>query len=73
MARKKGDQPGKAGVASLAKKLDNSRHGFDEPPASRKKAGAFANEEQAKGARDSSRGATKPAKRKTLPQMKKSS
>ena len=31
----------KAGVTSTAKKVDNSRHGFDTHPASRKTAGAF--------------------------------
>lgn len=34
----------KAGVASTAKKLENSRHGFDTHPASRKIAGAFGEE-----------------------------
>lgn len=46
MARKTGELPGKAGVTSTAKKLDNSRHGFDEHPASRKTAGAFGHEEK---------------------------
>lgn len=31
----------KAGLKSLGKKMDNSRHGFDTQPASRKAAGAF--------------------------------
>ena len=35
----------KAGVRSLGKKLENSRHGFDEHPGSRKTAGAFGREE----------------------------
>lgn len=34
----------KAGLRSLGKKLDNSRYGFDEHPASRKPAGAFGRE-----------------------------
>jgi hypothetical protein len=34
----------KAGVASTSKKMDTSRHGFDTHPASRKTAGAFAQE-----------------------------
>jgi hypothetical protein len=34
----------KAGVRSLAKKMGNSRHGFESQPASHKKAGAFAQE-----------------------------
>lgn len=31
----------KAGLKSMGKKMDNSRHGFDTQPASRKAAGAF--------------------------------
>ena len=34
----------KAGVRSLGQKLENSRHGFDEHPGSRKTAGAFGRE-----------------------------
>lgn len=34
----------KAGLQSLGKKMDNTRHGFDTPPASRKAAGAFGRE-----------------------------
>jgi hypothetical protein len=34
----------KAGVVSTAKKLENSRYGFDTHPASRKTAGAFGQE-----------------------------
>jgi hypothetical protein len=34
----------KAGVRSLGQKLDNTRHGFDEHPGSRKTAGAFGRE-----------------------------
>jgi len=63
----------KAGVRSLGQKLDNSRHGFDEHPASKKTAGAFG-EEEARGAEEeSSRGSTRPAKRAPLERMKKSS
>ena len=35
----------KAGLRSLGKKLDNTRYGFNEHPASRKTAGAFGREE----------------------------
>ena len=34
----------KRGVRSLSQKLDNTRHGFDEHPGSRKTAGAFGRE-----------------------------
>lgn len=34
----------KAGVQSTAKKMDSSRHGTDTHPATRRKAGAFAEE-----------------------------
>ena len=34
----------KSGVASTSKKLDNSRHGFDSAPATRKVGGAFGKE-----------------------------
>ena len=34
----------KAGLRSLGKKMENSRYGFDEHPASRKTAGAFGRE-----------------------------
>ena len=39
----------KAGVKSLGKKLDNSRHGFKQQPAAGKIAGAFAHEDAAAG------------------------
>jgi hypothetical protein len=63
----------KSGVKSTAKKMENSRHGFDEHPASRKTAGAFGHEEKIRGSRESSRGSTRPAKTETLTKMKKSS
>ena len=76
MARKTGDLPSKAGVKSLSKKLDTSRHGFGEHPHTRKNAGAFGadavNEERMKNV-DSARGTTRPAKTRTLGKMKKSS
>ena len=61
----------KAGVKSLAKKLDNSRHGFNEQPASRKIAGAFGHEERVRGAHGSSSGTTHRAKVASLSRMKK--
>ena len=62
----------KAGVKSLAKKLDNSRHGFNEQPASRKIAGAFGHEERVRGAaHESSSGTTHRAKVASLGRMKK--
>ena len=36
----------KAGVTSTAKKLDSTRHGFNQAPAARKIAGAFGQEER---------------------------
>jgi hypothetical protein len=36
----------KAGLRSMGKKMDNSRHGFDEQPASRKVPGASGKEER---------------------------
>ena len=62
----------KAGVRSLAKKLGNSRYGFDEHPGSRKTAGAFAREERARGAgHESSSGTTHKGKVASLGRMKK--
>jgi len=63
----------KSGVKSTAKKMENSRHGFDEHPASRKTAGAFGHEEKIRGSRESSRGSIRPAKTESLTRMKKSS
>jgi hypothetical protein len=63
----------KAGVKSTAKKMENSRHGFDEHPASRKTAGAFGEEERKEGHEtESARGSTRPAKTESLGRMKKS-
>ena len=45
MANKTGELPGKAGVKSLAKKLENSRHGFEPHPGAGKTAGAFGKED----------------------------
>ena len=62
----------KAGVKSLGKKLDNSRHGFNEQPASRKTAGAFGHEDRVRGpAHESSSGTTHKGKVASLGRMKK--
>jgi hypothetical protein len=72
MAKRTGEQPGKAGVASTSKKLATSRHGFDEHPASRKTAGAFGKEEEVRPHPESARGAVDDAKRRTGRKMRKS-
>ena len=61
----------KAGVRSLGKKLENSRHGFDEHPGSRKTAGAFGREEM----RGAEQGPGSPGRGKqgSLTRMKRSS
>jgi hypothetical protein len=62
----------KAGVKSLGKKLENSRHGFNEQPASRKTAGAFGHEERTRGvAHESATGTTHKGKLASLGRMKK--
>jgi hypothetical protein len=71
MARRTGDITSKAGVASTSKKMATSRHGFDEHPASRKTAGAFAHEEKVRARRDSSEGSTRRSKTEPLSRMKK--
>ena len=63
----------KSGVKSLAKKMANTRHGFDEHPASRKTAGAFGYEEKIHGSRESARGSTRAPKAASLGKMKRSS
>jgi len=62
----------KSGVKSTAKKMANSRHGYDEHPASRKTAGAFGQEERIHGSSESSRGSTRAPKTASLGKMKKS-
>lgn len=47
MAKHTEDAPAKAGVESLSKKEDNTRHGFDPDPAAAKTAGAFGKERPA--------------------------
>ena len=68
--------PSNAGVKSLSKKLDTSRHGFGEHPHTRHNAGAFAkdelNEERMRN-HESGSGSTREAKTRTLGRMKKSS
>jgi hypothetical protein len=44
MNKKTGELPGKAGVKSLSKKLENTRHGFEQHPGASKTAGAFGKE-----------------------------
>ena len=62
----------KAGVKSLAKKMDSSRHGFEEHPASSKTPGAFGHEERGEeGSGESARGTTPQTKRNALGKMKK--
>ena len=70
MARKTEEIPGKAGVKSLSKKLDTSRHGFDEHPGSSKTAGAFGKEERGPRAHESGSGSTRKAKTDALDRMK---
>jgi hypothetical protein len=61
----------KSGVRSTARKLDNSKHGFDQHPASRRPGGAFGNEDKIRAASQHPEGgATKPAKRAALSRMK---
>ena len=62
----------KSGVKSTAKKLENSRHGFNEHPASRKTAGAFGYEEKSPSSRESARGSTRAPKAASLGKMKRS-
>ena len=71
MARKTGELPAKAGVKSLSKKLDNSRHGYAQHPGTSKTTGAFGKEERTR-ARESAAGSTRDAKAKSLDRMKRS-
>jgi hypothetical protein len=70
MARKTGELPGKAGVKSLSRKLDNSRHGYDQHPGTSKTAGAFGKEEKMR-AHEAPTGSTREAKTKSLGRMKR--
>ena len=69
MARKTGELPGKAGVKSLSRKLDNSRHGYDQHPGTSKTAGAFGKEEKMRAHEPT--GSTREAKTKSLGRMKR--
>jgi len=61
----------KSGVTSTSKKLDNSRHGFDSQPATRKVAGAFGKERGSAGAKGrSSNAATREGKAAALRRVK---
>jgi hypothetical protein len=75
MAKKTGELPSKAGVKSLSKKLDSSRHGFDEHPHVRKNAGAFGadarNEERMRNHASGS-GSTRESKTQALGRMRRS-
>jgi hypothetical protein len=51
MTNKTGELPGKAGVKSLSKKLQNTRHGFEQHPGASKIPGAFGKEDT-RGAAD---------------------
>jgi hypothetical protein len=61
----------KSGVRSTARKMDNSRHGFGQQPAARRKEGAFANDQKIRSAAEHpEEGSTRPAKRRALDKMK---
>ena len=71
MRRKTGELPGKAGAKSLAKKLDNSRHGYDQHPGASKTPGAFGKEEELLRAHESASGSTREGKENTLSKMRR--
>ena len=60
----------KAGVASLGKKQDSTRHGFRAEPAARKVAGASGQEDRVRGAAGESAGAARGGKGAALRKMK---
>lgn len=61
----------KSGVRSTARKMDNSRHGFGQEPAAKRKAGAFSNAQKMRGAAlHPEHGSTRPSKRSALERMK---
>ena len=67
-----GQLTSKAGVKSLAKKMDNSRHGFGEQPAARKKEGAFARENAAPGgSRRNRTGTSRPGKTAAMDRVRR--
>jgi hypothetical protein len=60
----------KTGVRSLSKKMDGSRHRFDQAPASHKTEGAFGREEGRGAAADSVSGTTRRSKKAALAKMR---
>jgi hypothetical protein len=61
----------KAGVKSLAKKMDTSRHAFGAQPAARKKEGAFGHETGTRGSRHrSAAGTSRPGKRAAMDRVR---
>jgi hypothetical protein len=66
-----GQLTSKAGVKSLSKKMDSSRHRFDSHPASHKTAGAFGREEIRGAVTDSTSGTTRRNKRAALERMRR--
>jgi hypothetical protein len=70
MTKKTGELPGKAGVRSQSRKLDNSRHGYDPHPGASKTPGAFGKEEQMR-AHESATGPTRETKTKSLGRMRR--
>jgi hypothetical protein len=71
MARKTGELPGKAGMKSLSRKLDSSRHGYNQHPGTSKTAGAFGKEEHMR-AHESATGSIRDARTKSFGRMKRS-
>jgi hypothetical protein len=72
MTRKTGELPAKAGAKSLSKKLDNSRHGYDQHPGTSKTPGAFGKEQERMRAHESASGSTREGKTNTLSRMRRS-
>jgi hypothetical protein len=62
----------KAGVRSLARKQDNSRHGFQAGPASRKVAGTSGQENRIRGSEETRAEAARGGKASALRKMKDS-
>ena len=71
MARKTGELPGKAGAKSLSKKLDSSRHAYDQHPGASKTPGAFGKEERMR-AHEGVTGSRRESKTTPLGRMKRS-
>ena len=61
----------KSGVRSTARKMDSSRYGFGQQPASRRKEGAFANRDKMRAAaQHPEHGSTRLSKRRALDRMR---